>query len=366
MNKIKLVQLLICLLLPNLLIAKNSEHDRLAREFYNEVAVILKAHQNQKFYKGRIKLFRKSYSPEGYYAYLKLIDSLNILEKRDHLSIDIIKQELAVNDLKAIAQWQKTSVGKKVYQLERLNIPKSADLSFYTERKIYSGKENEWERKRLFLDMEEVFRMTEVIAEIVESRSRFLEQILFSEKNRAIVRKRETGVRKEFHREYIYNQQIKRREFALSNCSNDELKQYIQFLKSESGRKMVKTIRRVIIAHGFSKQIPIPIKQDELPLIAKKMNAQLPKMTGSLIRLNYSKVEGSSLVYNYTVLNPFDEPVNMTELKKRLRTSLEEKICRQVAMAYFPASGITLQHRYFDSKKQQLLDITITPSVCGL
>lgn len=49
-----------------------------------------------------------------------------------------------------------------------------------------------------------------------------------------------------------------------------------------------------------------------------------------------------------------------------MQAGWEEKICRQTAMAYFPLSGITLHHIYFDEKKQPVVDVKITPEVCGI
>lgn len=358
------------LLFVNLLFAQATEYEQLAQSYYITSASIYISHRSQKFYTERFNQFHKSYSPEATYASFKLADIMvndkGAKKESEKLYMNQIKEGLSIQDLKNILRWLNSPLGKKINQLQKQHILKTSDIDFFHEQIESSGNPLNQERRELFWQMERVFQRTNMIVQITRSYYQFIRKIFYSAKNRVILKQREEEKLKGIVWEHIDRQYTIRRQFALRECSNDELREYIHFLNSKSGKRMIEVNQKIIMAEALPKRVPIPIKQSELPLISKSINKELPKMYGDNIRLELSVVKKGALVYHYTLLNPPKSKLELKRLKENLHDTWEENICRSETMAYYPFSGVSLLHHYFDENKQLIFEINVTPQTCGL
>lgn len=315
----KVLLLFIGLLFANSLVANTNEHEKLAKRFFNESALKLHIKYDLQSFKARVRRFQKSYSPEGFYAYLKLVDVLynktRSTRPSDQDYIKLIKKELSLRDLKKIVQWLNSPSGNKITQARRDNLTKEGAKEFYRYQPKSRGQLRDQERKELLQQIEALTKTTEIVLEIANSHSQTLKKLILSKESLEVLSRRVTKRKVKFMREHVYQTQIKKSQYLLRNFSNEELKEYIHFLQSKAGKKMMSVSKKIIItSKPLPKKIPAPIEQRELPLIAKKINEELPKMMANKIRLDFSAAKEATLIYHYTLLNP---PNNESE-KERL------------------------------------------------
>lgn len=347
------------------LFAVESEHDQMAEQFYLTQVYRIRSENEKRIYKERFSVFKKSYPIEAAYAYSKLVDSTISKNIPKKLYIDIIKKELSVEDLKKIRIWFDTPIGKKVYQEEKKYLYEVEGASKYIQEANKSRNSVDHEREDLIYRLVKSFGIIEVISSIIQNRSDFFNQFLFSPENRKLVEEHKTNM-SEVRREFLFMRQLERREYVMRNFSNEELRQYAQFLGTDIGRRYYQVVRRFLIERAYPRKMPTPITQQELPKIAKMINRDLPKMVGTQTRLDLCKSKNSTLVYHYTLKKAPGGSKNRNLYVKNLEEVWKNKICRKSTMALYPMSGISLRHVYFDTKKNIVANINVTPAFCGL
>lgn len=362
--------LFIPFLFVNLLAAKTTDdHDRLAIDFYNKSSSIFLSHHSNKFYEARLSRFKNSFSPEALHAHYKIVESMLYWKNQDqdHTEyINLIKQKLSNSELQTVLKWLNSPTGSKINQLTKENMLKTSDIHFFKEQIESPGNPLTQKRKRLFQEMEDALQVTKMILDIMDNRSRFLNKVFYSDENRPIIERRANEVREGIKWEHIHDQHLSRRLYAFRECTDDEIEEYVRFLNSKVGQKMTAVIHEVVLKKSSPKKKPIVIKPFELSSIAEKSNKRLPKMFGSNMRLDLVAVKEKALVYHYTLFNPPENSADLKRLRKNLRKTWDESVCRDEVMVYYPYSGITLQHLYFDEKKRLVLEMNITPRTCGL
>lgn len=98
---------------------------------------------------------------------------------------------------------------------------------------------------------------------------------------------------------------------------------------------------------------------------ANDLNAKLPTMVSSDIRLDSAVGVGRVFRYNYTLLNHSSSDVSAKDIDNAFGGKMiVNKVCTSKEVQVFVRNGVTMSYAYYGNDGKQITIISVAPSQC--